>query len=87
MNTTSELADMVEMVEDQPQPTYIDDKRPQEHDPEWSEYLLDQLSDSELINGAPTVDGLRRIILWRWRFDNIAFGLYNFSKAFFSNAA
>jgi len=60
MNTTSELADMVEMVEDQP--TYVnEDKRPQEYDPEWSEYLLDQLSDSELINGAPTVDGLRRI--------------------------
>ena len=60
MNTTSELEDMVEMVEDQP--TYINDgKRPQEYDPEWSEYLLDQLSDSELINGAPTVDGLRRI--------------------------
>ena len=34
---------------------------PKEHDPEWAEYLLDQLSDSELINGAPTVDGLRRI--------------------------
>ena len=60
MNTTSELADMVEMVEDQP--TYVnEDKRPQEYDPEWSEYLLDQLSDGELINGAPTVDGLRRI--------------------------
>ena len=60
MNTTSELADMVEIVEDRP--TCInDDKRPQEYDPEWSEYLLDQLSDSELINGAPTVDGLRRI--------------------------
>ena len=62
MNTTSELSDMVEMVEDQP--TYINEdesQRPQEYDPEWSEYLLDQLSDSELINGAPTVDGLRRI--------------------------
>ena len=34
---------------------------PADSDPEWSEYLLDQLSDHELINGAPTVDGLRRI--------------------------
>lgn len=34
---------------------------PADCDPEWSEYLLDQLSDHELINGAPTVDGLRRI--------------------------
>jgi len=34
---------------------------PSDSDPDWSEYLLDQLSDHELINGAPTVDGLRRI--------------------------
>jgi hypothetical protein len=34
---------------------------PADYEPEWSEYLLDQLSDHELINGAPTVDGLRRI--------------------------
>ena len=34
---------------------------PRDFDSEWSEYLLDQLSDHELINGAPTVDGLRRI--------------------------
>ena len=34
---------------------------PSDSDPEWSEYLLDQLSDHELINGAPSVDGLRRI--------------------------
>ena len=62
MNTTSELDGMVEMVDDTA--LYTEDqenKRPQEYDPELSEYLLDQLSDSELINGAPTVDGLRRI--------------------------
>ena len=67
MNSTSELSDMVEMVEGQSkylddfERQEIDDQRPHESDPEWSEYLLDQLSDSELINGAPTVDGLRRI--------------------------
>jgi|TARA_R110000824_G_scaffold339269_1_gene525757 hypothetical protein len=39
----------------------VSDGAPRDSDPEWSEYLLDQLSDHELINGAPTVDGLRRI--------------------------
>lgn len=29
--------------------------------PEWSEYVLDQMSDSELKDGNPTVDGLRRV--------------------------
>jgi len=29
-------------------------------DPEWSEYVLDQMHDSELRDGNPTVDGLRR---------------------------
>ena len=66
MNTTSSLEDMVEMVENTgvEDSGYINDndqERPREYDPEWSEYLLDQLSDHELINGAPTVDGLRRI--------------------------
>ena len=66
MSTTTELTEFEGMVEN-----FVDDKveytpnelstHPKEHDPEWSEYLLDQLSDSELINGAPTVDGLRRI--------------------------
>tara|TARA_R110002020_G_scaffold55309_2_gene153607 strand:+ start:28081 stop:28827 length:747 start_codon:yes stop_codon:yes gene_type:complete len=32
-----------------------------EIDPEWSEYVLDQLHDSELKQGNPTVDGLRRV--------------------------
>ena len=30
-------------------------------DPEWSEYVLDQMHDSELKQGNPTVDGLRRV--------------------------
>ena len=64
MNTAaSELEGMVEKMVEEPQNAYNenDSKRPQEYEPEWSEYLLDQLSDSELINGAPSVDGLRRI--------------------------
>ena len=66
MSTTTELENFEGMVDN-----FVDDKveyaqnelptHPKEHDPEWSEYLLDQLSDNELINGAPTVDGLRRI--------------------------
>ena len=63
MNATTEFEGMVE--------SFVDDKvehvsnelatHPKEHDPDWSEFLIDQLSDNELINGAPTVDGLRRI--------------------------
>ena len=62
MNTQTEFAEMVEdMVEDTIE-TSKTKKIPSEQDPEWSEYLLDQLSDTELINGAPTVDGLRCVI-------------------------
>ena len=42
-------------------PEKVADGIPHDSDLEWSEYLLDQLGDHELINGAPTVDGLRRI--------------------------
>ena len=64
MNTaTSEFEDIVETTHIEEEYDVVDNnsKIPSEYDPEWSEYLLDQLSDSELINGAPTVDGLRRI--------------------------
>ena len=66
MNAATEFEGMVEnfvddKVEYDQNELSTHPKRPKEHDPEWSEYLLDQLSDSELINGAPTVDGLRRI--------------------------
>ena len=30
-------------------------------DPNWVEYVLDQLSNHELANGSPTTDGLRRV--------------------------
>ena len=60
--TTSEFEEIVETaIEENVEYVDNDIKTPSEYDPEWSEYLLDQLSDSELINGAPTVDGLRRI--------------------------
>ena len=56
----TDFEDIVEGVEDtlesQEEQVVI---RPQ--DPEWSEYVLDQLHDSELNDGHPTVDGLRRV--------------------------
>ena len=61
MTTKTEFEDMVENVVEDTVERSNTKKIPSEQDPEWSEYLLDQLSDSELINGAPTVDGLRRI--------------------------
>ena len=36
-------------------------KIPKPTDPKWVEYVLDQLADHELISGAPTTDGLRRV--------------------------
>lgn len=61
MTTQTEFEEMVEEVVEDTIKTSKDQKTPFEQDPEWSEHLLDQLSDTELINGAPTVDGLRRI--------------------------
>ena len=61
MTSTTEFEDIVESVVEDEAEMMLEIERPKEYDPEWSEYLLDQLSDNELINGAPTVDGLRRI--------------------------
>ena len=56
----TDFEDIVEVVEDtleaQEEEVVV---RPQ--DPEWSEYVLDQMHDSELKDGNPTVDGLRRV--------------------------
>tara|TARA_Y100000004_G_scaffold99674_1_gene111676 strand:- start:179 stop:931 length:753 start_codon:yes stop_codon:yes gene_type:complete len=56
----TDFEDIVEVVEDtleiQEEEVVV---RPQ--DPEWSEYVLDQMHDSELKEGNPTVDGLRRV--------------------------
>ena len=66
--TTEVKAEFEEMIhKEQPEEQYVYMEKANipssvsDSDPEWSEFLLDQLSDSELINGAPTVDGLRRI--------------------------
>jgi len=68
MNNQTEFESMVESVtNDSDEPQVMsgafpeDDLAPPSYDPEWSEYLLDNLSDHELINGSPTVDGLRRL--------------------------
>lgn len=31
-------------------------------DPEWNDYVMTQFTDEELFDGAPTVDGLRRVV-------------------------
>ena len=59
-----ELSDLVDSMDIDVAGEYPDEPQysgPSDCDAEWSEYLLDQLGDHELINGAPTVDGLRRI--------------------------
>ncbi len=65
-NTETEFEAMIESEDTDAADEYVDSSYevaavPADYDPEWSEYLLDQLQDHELINGAPTVDGLRRI--------------------------
>jgi len=71
MTKTKEYDEMAEKISDLVDTMDIDTageyeqvpahEGPADSDSEWSEYLLDQLADHELINGAPTVDGLRRI--------------------------
>ena len=60
--STSDFKHMVEVYDKKEENIQLEDKprRPHEYDPGWSEYILDNMSDSELIQGAPTVDGLRR---------------------------
>lgn len=60
-NKLSELVDSLDIDVAGEYPDEAPYIGPSDSDPEWSEYLLDQLADHELINGAPTVDGLRRI--------------------------
>ena len=65
-NTETEFEEMIESEDTDTADEHVDSSYevaavPADYDPEWSEYLLDQLQDHELINGAPTVDGLRRI--------------------------
>jgi len=65
MNEKNEFEDMVAVidteeglkkeVQEEQNKVYIDS------DPEWSEYVLDSLHDTELREGNPTVDGLRRV--------------------------
>ena len=63
MSSKSDFDDMVAVADkvetlDQEQE---DKKVYTDSDPEWSEYVLDNLHDSELREGNPTVDGLRRV--------------------------
>lgn len=60
----TEISDMVdEVVEDSVKETKDDVKvkRPSSSDPKWVDFVIDQLTDNELVNGAPTTDGLRRV--------------------------
>jgi len=59
--TDNAIVDMVDgEVEDEVRNEVVSDI-PSSTDPKWVEYILDQLSDHEMINGAPTTDGLRRV--------------------------
>lgn len=39
----------------------VGEVRPQIHDPKWNDYVMGQFQEDELQNGAPTLDGLRRV--------------------------
>jgi len=57
----STINDMVEEVVEDELKDVQEPNAKQCTDPDWAEYVLDQLADHELINGAPTTDGLRRV--------------------------
>ncbi len=50
-----------EIVEDQPVEESTGQVVPRQTDPEWVDYVIDQLADHELSQGNPTTDGLRRV--------------------------
>lgn len=49
------------IVEDQVAENQETSSIPKQTDPEWVEYVLDNLADHELVQGNPTTDGLRRV--------------------------
>ena len=60
MTDKNEFEDMVAVIDEKED---LQDDRPvyTDADPEWSEYVLDNMHDTELRDGNPTVDGLRRV--------------------------
>lgn len=54
-----DILDDVEMVEDEVE--QVPGNQPTWRDPNWTEFVISQLDPSELRDGHPTVDGLRRI--------------------------
>lgn len=56
-----ELDQLVDVVEDELQEVPEEQERLTPESPRWSEYVLDQMDDTELKEGNPTVDGLRRV--------------------------
>jgi len=64
MNDKNEFEDMVAVIDtDEGLEADVQDERKvyTDADPEWSEYVLDNMHDTELREGNPTVDGLRRV--------------------------
>ncbi len=58
----TEITDMVdEIVEDSAVEESTEPVKPSSSDPKWVDFVIDQLKDNELVNGAPTTDGLRRV--------------------------
>lgn len=54
------LNDMVDSVE-MDEVEVVKRDVPHCHDPDWVEFVMDQLADHELVKGSPTTDGLRRV--------------------------
>lgn len=51
-----------ESNEESPEKEETEELSPHPSDSNWTEYVLNQLSDSELVNNAPNVHGLRRVL-------------------------
>lgn len=57
----SEIIDMVKIIEESKETEQHKELPPSHTDPKWVDYIISLLADHELIKGAPTTDGLRRV--------------------------
>lgn len=60
-NKKSSLEGMVDEVVEDSNQEVVQPEVPHYTEPEWVEFILDQLADHELSNGNPTTDGIRRV--------------------------
>lgn len=61
LEAPEDALDTVEVVEDKLETVGDDDETPTRNDKNWTAYVMSLMYDDEVIEGHPTVDGLRRV--------------------------